>query len=317
MPKPFGEGLEYFQVDVDIHDHWKMELLRDRFKDAGVSFWLFTHCRLFRNSYYVELTDHFVEKFCSDILEKSVPEFMHMLEFAIDHKIFYKPYYEEFGILTSRGIQARYLEISKRWAKVRMIHDYIVPKVNVFNYELCFYNIDGDYIGYKRKNQREIINEIYVPRKHVAKDKKQADPEPDIIPDKPEKPYLGAIITNQHHYDEDLTKEVLGLFALNEVNNIPQRNLFIHFTTTLIENNQLTWFKSQFDAFKQYCGLTNKEFLGRFDTFIGEQSQKFENGRWLSTNWEEQLKIEKTKHTKNGRTTGTRAGHAQEGFGKM
>lgn len=317
MPKPFGEGLEYIQVDVDIHDHWKMELLRDKFKDAGVSFWLFTHCRLFHNSYYVELTDHFIEKFCADILEKTVEEFMIMLEFAIDHKIFYKPFYEEFGILTSKGIQTRYLIISRRWAKVKMIHDYIVPKVNIFNYDVTFYNIDGDYIGYKKKGDKAIINEIYVPRKHVAKDKQvketTEEPQKSVV----EKPYLGPVITEEHYYDAELTTDVLSLFALNEVNNIPQRNYFIHFSTVLKDTNQLTWFKLQFDAFKEHCSLTKKEFLGRFDTFIGTQAQRFEDGRWLSTNWEEQLKIEKTKHTKNGRTTGTRAGHAQEGFGKI
>lgn len=298
MPKPFGEGLEYFQVDVDIHDHWKMELLRDKFKDAGVSFWLFTHCRLFNNSYYVELSDHFVDKFCNDVLEKPIEEFMAMLEFSVDHKIFYKPYYEEFGILTSRGIQARYLEISKRWARVKMIHDYVVPKVNIFNYELTFYNRDGDYIGYKKKGDKVIINETYVPRKHVAKEKITAEivveeeKHTKKIPDNFEE-----TITEYHYNNPQLEKDILSYWGFNQIAHKQFHTLVVHFLTVLNNNDRIDEFVHQFSCYKEYKDISHTD-KHRFENFIGHQDKQFKDAKWQDANWEHELDAEKKKSTK-------------------
>lgn len=151
MSRPFGEGLKYFQVDVDAHDDYKIDLMRDTYGDAGLSFWLLLHQRIYRDSYYLELDDEIVAQFCKKILKKPVSEFNTMLASAIDYKIFDKRIYKKYNILTSAGIQKRYLIITKRWQHVKIIMEYMLDDVNMDNYTVYIYSKTGTFLRKKEK----------------------------------------------------------------------------------------------------------------------------------------------------------------------
>lgn len=314
MPKLFGQGHKYIQIDVDIHDNDKIEILRDQYEDAGFAFYVLFCCRVFENAFYVELTDRFVNKFCKRILRKTPEQFYEMLEFSITINLFDRNCFTKYKVVTSRGIQRRYLFMARKWERIKLIKEYMLDEVDYHDSTYVLYDRQGNYLGYKKK-QGEFTQEEFQKRLHIKTTESSQLPEkkPSVI--RPSKEFDIPIesdliqdhLTEAHYREPNLEKEVEEFFHYNEQTNFKQVVLFGHFQTALKNSNQLSWFKSQWDAYKLYKKETG--YPHKFKNFIGKQETLFMDGAWNEENWDEKLKEHK-KGLKNGNhAQPTKTGH--------
>lgn len=332
MPKPFGEGLKYMQLDVDISDNDKIDILMDEFEHLGFAFWTLIHARIFKNSYYWEQEDRKVNQFCKKILRVPREKYDEMLVFAIKMKVFDRELFESNNILTSKGIQRRYLIITKKWSKVKLISEYILEDVDVYPYQVSFYTKGGRYIGYKLKNSEEIHSEEFVPRKHEAKsvtEENRAEQqsaavkeyfenipevkvEIPVIPDSNNPPvkkingnHKELVIINpiDFYQDDALSKEVLAEFGMNQLSHSLYHILFGRFMTELEKNKKIDEFRIQFRAWRDLRQLIGEQyFLFGFHNYLGDPNINFEDGKWNSDNWSHRLQIAKKSNNKtNGK----------------
>jgi hypothetical protein len=143
MGRKFGEGLKYMRLAIDVVDNHKIDKMESMHGDAGFAFVIKLMCRIFKDSYYMEMDDDNISHFCRKQLFKPVEEFDKMLASAIKYKIFDKKMYEKHKILTSKGIQNAYLDITKRWQRVKFIEAYKCEGVNIDQYHLFICNVAG------------------------------------------------------------------------------------------------------------------------------------------------------------------------------
>lgn len=106
MARPVKVGLNYFPIDIDFFSDEKIEFISAKFGLMGEAVVLRLLTKIYRNGYYLEWNDDvallFRKKVGIDFDIKPV------IEELIKRGFFDKKLFDEFGILTSRGIQRRY-----------------------------------------------------------------------------------------------------------------------------------------------------------------------------------------------------------------
>ena len=113
MARPIKQGFGYFPLDTSIFGDFKIQKLLEAFGAKGAAAYLFMLCAIYReNGYYVECDEKFVFNvaFFLRIKENLVRE---IVEYCIAVGLFEKECYGMGRILTSKGIQRRYLQICK------------------------------------------------------------------------------------------------------------------------------------------------------------------------------------------------------------
>jgi Domain of unknown function (DUF4373) len=335
MPKVFGEGLRYMQLDVDVSDNDKIDMLMDKYGHKGFAFWTLIHARIFKNSYYWEQEDVKVNRFCRKILRVTRDEYDQMVTYSLEINVFDQGMYKQYNILTSDGIQERYLVITRKWSKVKIITAYILPNVSIYSFQLALYTADGHYLGYKCKNTDEIISEEFVPRRHVKQSANENRTEEintaikeytEPVKTEPAKPQARVVnktilngnhkapeVVNQidFHQDEQLSKDVLEFFGFNQLSHSLYHIVFGQFMLVMEKTKKIDEFRTQFYAYKEYKNTSNTIKHG-FENFIGRQSDQFVDGKWQSENWTLKLKECKLNRQKqNGKES--RRGYTPEG----
>lgn len=120
MARPSRRGLGYFPFDTDFLDDRKIRRLSQKFKNEGVMTYIAALCEIYStNGYYIP----FLPETCFDIgfsihlEEKEVEE---ILLYCVEIRLFDRERFEQNGVLTSRGIQARYCEICRICGRKKM-----------------------------------------------------------------------------------------------------------------------------------------------------------------------------------------------------
>ncbi|MBA7498269.1 hypothetical protein ES704_01004 [subsurface metagenome] len=125
MPRPIKEGLDYFPLDVDLDD--KIYMVECELGLTGFALLIKLFVKIYKNGYYVNWNEKIAKMFARqnnieiDVVNK-------FLDVCINEKIINKDLYEKYNILTSRGIQKRYLEAAKRRKEIVLIKEYMCIK---------------------------------------------------------------------------------------------------------------------------------------------------------------------------------------------
>lgn len=135
-------GVDYFPLDVHIDD--KLKLIEAEFGLTGFAIVVKLWQRIYSLGYYCEWNNEVALLFAksNNVSGNVVSE---ILEASIRRGIFDKGLYEKYGVLSSRGIQKRYLLITKRRSKVELFDEYLLISVpqdakNVYIYSIDVYN---------------------------------------------------------------------------------------------------------------------------------------------------------------------------------
>lgn len=137
MARPNKQGLDYFSFDVDFFEDEKIEAISGEFGIKGEIATIKLLCAVYRNGYFILWSDMLKMK-----LLKHLPGISSELLDAILNRLvvwdfFDKSLFNSVGVLTSKGIQRRFFEATKR----RQISEnlpYIL--INADNNEVNAYN---------------------------------------------------------------------------------------------------------------------------------------------------------------------------------
>lgn len=126
MARPQKEGLDYFPLDVDFFDDPKILLIEERFGLKGSLITAKLLCLIYRNGYYLDWNNDMALVFAKRVGNGITHAFVSdVVSALIERGFFDKDIFSTRSILTSNGIQKRWLEIinkSKRKASIKEEH---------------------------------------------------------------------------------------------------------------------------------------------------------------------------------------------------
>ncbi len=114
MARPLKKGLAYFPMDTDLVGDRKIQRLLLQYQSEGLAVFVTVLCEIYRShGYYQPLYDEFYFDigFSLHIPEKRVKE---IILYSVKIRLFDAKSLKNSKILTSNGIQRRYLEVCKR-----------------------------------------------------------------------------------------------------------------------------------------------------------------------------------------------------------
>ncbi len=123
MARPLKKGVDYFPLDCVLNDEFKK--VKARFGLAGFAIIIILFQKIYStNGYYVEMTEDDLYMFAEDNNIKYGLA-ADVIEYAVKIGLFDFDLFEKKSILTSAGIQKRYLEIVKRRKTIEIKNEYL------------------------------------------------------------------------------------------------------------------------------------------------------------------------------------------------
>lgn len=112
MARPKKQGSSYFPLDCDFMLDEKVVPIKVRMGTQGIAALIALMCAVYRNGYYLEWSERLTMKIANDI--STTPEVVEeTITLLIKYGFFDRQMAQEQQILTSKGIQRRYLAIKK------------------------------------------------------------------------------------------------------------------------------------------------------------------------------------------------------------
>lgn len=132
MARPQKSGLDYFPLDVDIDQDDKIALIEAQHGVVGFAVVIKLLMKIYKNSYFYEWTEKeqllFSKRINVDINLINV-----IINDCIKWGLFDSNLLKTKKILTSKGVQARYLEAVGRRTKVEIKKEYLLLDENIIN----------------------------------------------------------------------------------------------------------------------------------------------------------------------------------------
>jgi len=177
MGRPQKKGLDYFPLDVHMDD--SVELLQVDYGLEGFAVLIKLYQRIYNNSYYISVTER-DKKLLSRHINIDIALLDNVIKSAIEYKIFNQKMFKKYQILTSLGVQKRYLFACERRKSIEFIKEYLLLEINVYinNENVCINELneteipvntaDSTHIKEKKKIiKRKDIKHKYGEYKHV------------------------------------------------------------------------------------------------------------------------------------------------------
>jgi len=212
LARPQKAGLEYFPLDVDIDSDDRVEfiLAKHGFMAFGILIKLLME--IYRQGYYIAWTERQQYVFAKRVNVDSMYTET-VVSAYINEGIFDKELYEKYGILTSHGIQTRYLQASGRRVTVEIIQQFSLldleklpktPKITFTDVSVCknpSFRIHND----DRNGDNCNITSAEIPQSKVKESNEEEEEETPYIPPTEKK------LTKQ----EEETARIVNLFENN------------------------------------------------------------------------------------------------------
>ena len=166
MAKPIKEGLEYFPLDCDIDQDDKITLIEAQHGLIGFGIAIKLLMKIYNNSYFYEWTEK-EQLLFSKRVNVNINEVNVVINDLVKWGFFDKDLFETEKILTSSGIQKRYLAAVGRRQKVKIIKKYLLldkETVNVYKNLVIVDNnssseVVNDDIGTQSKVKKSKVKE--------------------------------------------------------------------------------------------------------------------------------------------------------------
>jgi hypothetical protein len=106
MARPLKSGLDYFPLDVNFDDN--VELIEAEFGLEGFAILIKVWQKIYANGYYLDWNDDTALLFAKKI-NTDKDKISSVINACLHRNLFNKLIYEQYGVLTSSGIQKRYI----------------------------------------------------------------------------------------------------------------------------------------------------------------------------------------------------------------
>jgi DNA replication protein DnaD len=125
MARPKKEGLDYFPLDVDMDQDDKIALIEAKHGLIGFSIVVKLLMKIYKNSYFYKWSEKEHLLFSSRI-NVDINSISEVINDCINWGLFDEKNYKNYSILTSKGIQERYVEAISRRKEVVFIEEYLM-----------------------------------------------------------------------------------------------------------------------------------------------------------------------------------------------
>jgi hypothetical protein len=160
MARPQKQGLSYFPIDVDIFEDEKLQFISAKYGLKGEAIVFRLLSKIYRNGYYIEFDEDvqlLFSKSCG--LERNDNATRNVVSELLKRNFFDKSMFEQFQVLTSKGIQKRYAKICN---DSRRIASNLLPKYDLtqeeteFPYEETPVSYGGNYTKKSKVNESKV-----------------------------------------------------------------------------------------------------------------------------------------------------------------
>lgn len=124
MARPARKGLDYFPMDVGFLRDKKVRLLRAEYGAPSVLFVLYVLCKVYEGDGYFLKWDKDEALIAADELRESPTYISEVLQGCLSRSLFDERVFQMFGVLTSAGIQRRYLRSCEKRDDIEIFHEY-------------------------------------------------------------------------------------------------------------------------------------------------------------------------------------------------
>lgn len=171
MARPIKQGLDYFPLDVNLDD--KIELLEAECGLQGFAIIIKLFQKIYNQGYFIKWTEDDQLLFAKKI-NTELTTVNSVITVALKREIFNKEMYENYGILTSKGIQRRFFEICKQLKRkgIEVNSKYLLIKIDGVN---------------NQKEEEKDIKEEPKEKQEQQLEERQENQEPKGIEEKDEK----------------------------------------------------------------------------------------------------------------------------------
>ena len=115
MARPTKVGLDYFSVDTDIFNDEKIEFVSAKYGLPGEAIALRLLSKIYRNGYFINWDDDALILFASKLKSPGIEDInkfvQDVLAELLKRDFFDKHLFDNYTVLTSRGIQRRYIKV--------------------------------------------------------------------------------------------------------------------------------------------------------------------------------------------------------------
>ncbi|MFZ7120713.1 MAG: Lin1244/Lin1753 domain-containing protein [Eubacteriaceae bacterium] len=147
-------GIDYFSLDV--HMDTKIKLVEAKFGLEGFAIVIKLYQHIYDQGYYCSWTEDDLLIFC---LENNIGEELMstLIEFMLTKNIFNMDKYQHYSILTSSGIQKRYIQATQRRQEINFIKEYLLVVITPETYRKNT-NVNINRINVDINSKKEDIN---------------------------------------------------------------------------------------------------------------------------------------------------------------
>jgi len=159
MARIIKKGIDYFPLDVTMDD--KIELIEAKYGLIGFGLIIKIFQKIYKNGYYCDATEEHLL-----LLKKQVgidyDTVIAIIQDGCKWGLFSQEHYDKYKILTSCGIQKRYIEITKRRKDVEFCKEYLIVKnvvsmyPNKMNVNIFSLNVDNQALNVDNQNQSKV-----------------------------------------------------------------------------------------------------------------------------------------------------------------
>lgn len=180
MARPQKIGLDYFPFDIDFFADEKTEAISGQYGIVGEITIIKILCLLYRKGYYIKW-DRLIKmkliKYIPGITENTLDNIVNSL---IEWEFFDKVFFESDKILTSKGIQNRYHEATRRrkiegitiYSLIEVENDNINVDTNLVNVDINSVNVDrNEIVNVDRNYASTVLNDNISTQKKVKESK--------------------------------------------------------------------------------------------------------------------------------------------------
>lgn len=127
MARPTKQGVDYFPLDVIMDD--KFRLIEAEHGIIGFGILIKMYQKIYSEGYYYDWTEREQILF-SSVVSVDRNKVMDIINDSVKWGIFDKKLFEKYSILTSRGIQERYIAITYKRSRIEMDSRYLLIDVS-------------------------------------------------------------------------------------------------------------------------------------------------------------------------------------------
>jgi hypothetical protein len=205
MARPQKAGIDYFSLDVDMDQDDKVLLIEAKHKITGFAVLVKLLMKIYKEGYFYKWTER-EQLLFSNRISVDTELVNEIVNDCIKWDLFNPEMYKRYDILTSSGIQKRYIEAISRRKEITLILEYLTvePPINSDKLTVNLVNADINPINVDiNPTQGELIPTL-IPKvkESKAKQNKSNKTKPQII----KKPFGEKVLLSDEQYQKLIEK---------------------------------------------------------------------------------------------------------------